>query len=228
MILFFSSAGVVWLGRTWHTFEEGHAVLTREALRRWGGQLPDGIDAQRIILGNQRMDMPHKRADGSISPVGLALALLQAQTLPKYQHAMRQPWNHPTRNLHRVPASLRARLRSAMTTTDPPQASEYFGNALHTLQDSYTRSHAQRLDPTDPYSPLCRLHYSPSKAHPLISPDDRVWADAEATQLKPEAEAAIQATLAAFELFTQHWRGDDKAITDGINAFVARYVPVMR
>ncbi len=226
MILFFSAARLVWLGHTWKTFEEGHAVLVREALARWSGDLPPGIDPDRMILGNQRMDMPRKRADGSIGPWGLALALWQAQTKRKYHHAMRQPWHHPTRGLPEVQDALNVRLLRAIRTPAPLQASEYLGAALHTLQDTYTRSHAQRADPADPCSPLCHLHYSPSKTHPLISPDDRVWLDEAETQLKPEAEAAIVATIDAFALFAAHWPQVTPQTEADVADFVARYVPI--
>lgn len=226
MILFFSAARVVFFGYTVKQLEDGHAALMRLAFARLMFDLPPGIDPDLIILGNERADMPRKRADGTISLGGVLLALLQAQTLPKYHHAMRQAWHHPIKSLPKVQLALYRRLMKAITTPNPSLAAQRLGAALHTLQDTYTLGHADREDNGDPFSPLLRVHYSPSKIHPLISAHDRIWADAENTRLTPEAAAALHATLAALELFTVHWRHSADAASQAAAEFVERYAPI--
>ncbi|HLA42390.1 MAG TPA: hypothetical protein VJZ27_03080 [Aggregatilineales bacterium] len=224
--LFFSAARVVFLGRTLHELEEGHAVLMRYALAEWGEALPPGIDFDLMILGNQRTDMPEKRADGTISLYGLAVALFRAQLLPKYHHGMRQAWNHPVKSLPRVQRALFDRLLRAITTPDPAQTSGYLGAALHTLQDTYTIGHTDRENNADPFSPMLRLHYSPSKIHPLISIHDRVWTDESKKTLTPEARAAVQATVAALDLWAKQWGNTAEEAGPAVAEFVERYTPI--
>lgn len=226
MLLFFTGARVVFAGRTLKTLEEGHAVLMQQAFLRFPREFPVGTDKDLMILGNQRADLPRYRPDGTIGLWGLMDALFRAQLLPKYHHGMRQPWNHPTRTLPKVQQALYRRLLKAITTQNPARASERFGQALHTLQDTYTIGHTERENNADVFSPMARLHYSPSKAHPFISPNDSVWADAEKKHLTPEAETAIQATLAAFDLWCGCWPASEAAARPEIAAFVQRYTPI--
>jgi hypothetical protein len=134
------------------------------------------------------------------------LALLEAQFAPKFHHGMRQSWHHPTRSLPRVQMALYQRITGAWRVyPDGGRASALLGGALHTLQDTYTVGHTQRTDNGDPHAPLIRLYYSPSQAHPFISPHDRVWADKNATQLTAPAQAALVASQALLTLFTDLW-----------------------
>lgn len=194
------------------------------AFKRFSGDLP--ADKDLIILGNKRADLPLFHPDGSIGLFGLADALFRAQVLPKYAHGMRQFWEHPTQNLHKVQHALYKRLLKAITEPNIPQASELFGQALHTLQDTYTIGHTERENNADVFSPLVRLHYSPSKAHPFISPNDTVWEDEEKQLLTPPAEAAIQATVAALELWGNCWPASIEIAKSEIAAFVQRYAPI--
>ncbi len=210
-------------GHTLKTLPEGHAVLMREAFARFSGTL---THQDAILLGNQRADLPLARSDGTISLWGIFAALFRAQLLPKYHHGMRQYWHHPTRNLPKVQLALYHRLMRAITEPDPAYAAELFGQALHTLQDTYTIGHTERENNADVFSPMVRLHTSPSKAHPFISPNDTVWTDESETTLTPPAEAAIQATVAALEL----WETLRPATVDSAQApvttFVNRYTPI--
>jgi hypothetical protein len=226
MLLFFSAARVVFLGQTLRHLEEGHAELTRRAFAEFGGELPLDIDHKLLILSNQRMDMPPKRADGTISLFGLARSLIRAQTLPKYQHGMRQAWNHPTRTLPKVQTALYDRLLATLTAQESAAVSVRLGQAFHTLQDTYTIGHVDREDQSDPFSLMLRLHYSPSRTHPLISAHDRIWADEASSQLTPEAQAAIQASLAWLEVWAGHWRSSPKEKGQAAREFVARYAPI--
>ena len=227
MLLFFSAARVVFLGQTLHHLEEGHAVLTRRAFEQCRAELPIALDHDLLILSNQRMDMPPKRADGSIGLLGLARSLLRAQTLPKYHHGMRQAWNHPTRTLPKVQSALYESLLATLNAPDSAAVSARMGRAFHTLQDTYTIGHVEREDHADPLSPMLRLHYSPSRKHPLISPKDRVWADEESTQLTPEAEAAVQASVAWLDVWAAHWSASPKEKQQAARDFVARYAPIV-
>ena len=226
MLLFFSAARVVFLGMTLRTLEEGHAVLTRRALAEFSGQLPVALDHDLLILSNQRMDMPPKRADGTIGLFGLATSLIRAQTLPKYAHAMRQAWNHPTKTLPKVQIALYDRLLATLTTRDLRGVSMRMGQAFHTLQDTYTIGHVDREDQSDPFSPMLRLNYSPSRTHPLISGHDRVWADDASTQLTPEAQAAITATAAWLRVWADHWNASEADQQRATFDFVRRYAPI--
>ena len=226
MLLFFSAARVVFLGQTLRELEEGHAVLTRRAFADFDGVLPLQIDHDLLILSNQRMDMPPKRADGTIGLFGLATSLLRAQTLPKYAHAMRQAWNHPTKTLPKVQDALYKRLLGTLTARDSTSVSIRMGQAFHTLQDTYTIGHVDRENHADPFSPMLRLHYSPSKTHPLISVHDRVWTDEASGQLTPEARAAITASVAWLGVWSAHWGGPNAEIQGVTREFVARYAPI--
>jgi hypothetical protein len=156
----------------------------------------------------------------------LATSLIRAQTLPKYSHAMRQPWNHPIRTLPKVQLALYDRLLATLTTRDLRGISMRMGQAFHTLQDTYTIGHVDRENPADPFSPMLRLNYSPSKTHPLISSHDRVWADESAGKLTPEAEAAITASVAWLAVWSAHWNAPDADQERAAFDFVRHYAPI--
>lgn len=224
MLLFFTGARVVLAGRTLKILPEGHTFLMQAAFDHFSRELL--VDKNLVILGNKRADLPLCYADGSISLFGLADALFRAQVLPKYAHGMRQFWNHPTKNLHKVQHALYQRLLKAFTQPDFALASELLGQALHTLQDTYTTGHTERENNADVFSPLVRLHYSPSKSHPFISPSDTVWLDEAKHIFTPQAEAAIQATVAALELWSRLWPASIEIARPEIAAFVQRYTSI--
>jgi hypothetical protein len=223
-MLFFTGVRILFLGYCLKELEEGHAVLMREALTGFGNPLPPGTDIHLMLLGNDRADLPLKRPDGTIGLWGMLDALFRAQVLPKYHHGMRQPWHSSERSLPRVQQALYERLLASITTSELSQAVERFGGAMHTLQDTYTLGHTQRENNADPVSPLVAVHYSPSREHPFISPNDRVWADSEKTKFTPEALAAIQATVAALELWTALW--PTQTAQQAVAQFVQKYVPI--
>lgn len=221
-MLFFTAAQIVFMGRVIKELEAGHAILTAHALD--GIALPAQFDLERMILGNQRTDLPLKRADGTISIWGLLDGLWRAQILPKWAHGMRQAWHHPVRNLPKVQATLYQRLLQAVTTPDPLQASEKMGGALHTLQDTYTLSHTLREDNTDACSPMVRLYFSPSPKHPFISGHDRVWQAADV--LTPSALAAVTASSVAIKLWIQLWPAQPDEAVAPLTEFVNQYLPI--
>jgi|GEM_PF-5646988 len=225
-MLFFTAATITFLGFRLKQLKEGHAVLMQRAFVTYQKTLSAELNQQRMILGNQRTDVPALRDNGTVSVLGITWALVLAQTVPKYRHGMRQPWHHPTNNLWRVQQALYDQLLLALTTPDPDLASEQFGSALHTLQDTYTIGHTDRINNGDPFSPIIRLNYSPSRAHPFISPNDTVWANEEQQTLTPPAQAAVQATHAAFDLWSELWCASAVTARPIIEAFVKRYVPV--
>jgi hypothetical protein len=226
MFLFFTAARIILFGYTLTELEEGHDVLMRHAFGRLTKPLPPGIDPALILLGNERADLPMKRADGTISLIGMLDALIRAQAFPKYHHGMCQFWNDPYKSIFRVQRVLYRRLLDAITTPDPLAVSERLGGALHTLQDTYTLGHTERENNADLYSPLVRVHYSPSKTHPFISPRDRVWVDEAKSQLTPEAETAIQATLAALDLWLELWGSPREQAAPFVAQFVEQYAPI--
>lgn len=205
MILFFTGAQAQFWGRDIFRLQDGHRIILEAARAQMTRPLPASLDWEGVILANHRMDVPRLHRDGTVSLWALALALIDAQTLPKYDHGMRQPWNHPTRPLWRVQQAFYDNLYPAFTLPDLDPASEKLGRALHTLQDTYTISHTRREVAHELHSPLVWLHFSPSRAHPFISPDDRVWVDATETRLKPEAATAAQASALILDLWAQHW-----------------------
>lgn len=226
-MLFFTGVRIVWWGWTLRELPEGHAALMREAFARFGGNLPAGADLDRMILGNDRADLPDKRPDGTINLWGIARALFRAQVYEKYDHGMRQPWHHPTRTLPKVQHALYTRLLAAITTPDIAEACERFGGAMHTLQDTYTLGHTARQNNADPFSPLIRLHFSPSREHPFISPRDNVWEDKTQTRFTPEAEAAITATVAALGLWAELWPSSREGAGRLTAEFVQQYAPLV-
>lgn len=225
-MLFFTGARAVLFGYTLKTLEDGHGVLMRYAMQQWGGQLPKGIDLSQIILGNLRADIPALRPDHTVGLWGLGIALLRAQTLPKYAHGMRQLWHHPTRHLDKVQQSLYKRLLVSLIDSNPTSAAEKLGGALHTLQDTYTIGHTERENNADPFSPMVRLHYSPSSQHPFISPKDRVWEDEAETTLTPEAQAAVTATVALLPLWATLWPCTESQAHLPLANFINLYLPI--
>jgi hypothetical protein len=226
MLLFFTGAQIVLAGYVLKTLEDGHGVLMQQAMQQWGGTLPTGIRLEQIILGNLRADLPALQPDHRIGMWGIGMALIRAQTLPKYAHAMRQPWHHPTRHLDQVQWAFYRQVIHSLQTSSGEDAAERLGGALHTLQDSYTVGHAEREDNSDPFSPLVRLHYSPSRSHPFISPRDRVWAEATQTHLTPEAQAAVHATATFLALWSELWPSPEAISKAPISDFINRYLPI--
>lgn len=88
------------------------------------------------------------------------------------------------------------------TTLDWETRALRFGSALHTLQDSYCLAHAARIDNADPHAPLINMYTYPSAQHPFSTKKDEVWQDRLQTAFKPEAAAAITATIAALKIFS--------------------------
>lgn len=222
-MLFFTGARLTLFHHTLKELEVGHAVIMAQAFAQFDPKLPH---QDLVILGNQRADLPLRRADGTISLWGLFHALVRAQLLPKYAHGMRQMWNHPTRPLWRVQQALYEGLVAALDEPDEQRAALRLGRALHTLQDTYTVGHTLRADTSDPHSPMLALHYSPSKAHPFISPNDSVWADERQTRLSIPAQTALRATLAALALWTDLRGRDSVTIRGAVCEFVNRYAPI--
>jgi hypothetical protein len=216
MLLWFTAARVVVFGRTLTELKPGHRILLEAAFEQLPDDLP--LDKSLVILGCQRTDLPMLRPNGTVSPIGLVDGLLRAQLLPKYHHGMRQSWHHPVKSVQKIQRSLYERLLKAVTE----DSSELLGQALHTLQDSYTIGHTERENNADVFSPMVRTHYSPSKAHPFINPHDAPL-DANGS-LKPEAQAAVTATIAAIELWCRVRHFDDPA--PHIQKFVEKYAPV--
>jgi len=225
-MLFFSGAVLCLLGHKLLEFEDGHEVLTRRAWQALD-PTPTFLTLEGLILGNLRTDLRALRPDHTIGLGGIMAALLEAQFAPKFQHGMRQSWHHPTRSLPRVQMALYQRVARAWHVhPDGGQASELLGGALHTLQDTYTLGHTQRTDNGDPHAPLLRLYYSPSRAHPFISPHDRVWADRTGTQLTAPAQAAICASQALLTLFADFWGADPAQQALALGDFINRFTPV--
>jgi hypothetical protein len=92
-----------------------------------------------------------------------------------------------------------------------------FGSALHTLQDSYCTAHARRIDNGDPHSPIIDMYTFPSWHHPISTERDSVWQDRDKTSFKPEAAAAISATVAALRIFSEQ-------STQTVSGFMEQYL----
>lgn len=177
-------------------------------------KLPADVDPNWLILGNIRTDVPHIEADRQVSwlhflpMLGLIFHPVTSLIIDRCgwdehpPHAMRcrkQPVMAAyTRMKERVDMGLRA-------GCDPTLSWEArairFGCALHTIQDSYCTAHAARIDNGDPHSPLIDMYTYPSRQHPITTSKDSVWQSKDKTAFKPEAAAAITATVAALRIF---------------------------
>lgn len=120
---------------------EGHEVLTRAAARG----LP-GVPLSALIAGVRRVD-----TGGSLlnTPRAMLSALDPAE---QKRHALRKCLCQPTRTaLEEIRQHLIALHRRMLSSAaSPSRAFEWAGEALHLIQDSYSRAHMDRAFGTGP------------------------------------------------------------------------------
>lgn len=175
-----------------------------------GGRLPPEVNPMWLTLGNVQTDL----ADITLQEDRLAnrlpalkmsrllVAGIFSSHFPHAEHAMRSRGQ----SLKAAYAELRESLEERLSEGCNPVLSWQkralrFGSGLHTLQDSYCTGHAERIDNGEATSPLIDMFTYPSRRHPLTTTRDNVWQDKQKTAFKPEAAAAILATVAALDIF---------------------------
>ncbi|MCQ3932508.1 MAG: hypothetical protein DPW16_18820 [Chloroflexi bacterium] len=205
-------------------FGEGHEHLMRQAAADFetqGGKMPPDVQLDWLILGNVRTDIPNIQTDKCVSAWEIIVMAARGASCKYGDHP-----SHAMRCRKQKVAEAYPLLRetikrgfikgcdSGLSWEDRALA---FGSALHTLQDSYCIAHAGRVDNAVPTSPIIAMYSYPSKQHPITTQRDNVWQDAGQTAFKPEAAAAITATVAALHIFASQ-------SVDEIDAFLERYV----
>lgn len=170
-----------------------------------GQSLPSQVDPVWLTLGNVRTDMPIINVDKRVSWLAITkLVWAGMRCTPDHHpaHSMRCR-QQTVANAYQL---LRERLHqhflwgcdAALSWQERALA---FGSGLHTLQDSYCIAHCSRIDNGDPQSPIVDMHTYPSRQHPITTKRDSVWADADETAFRPDAAAAIAATVVALQIF---------------------------
>ncbi|MCB9437984.1 MAG: hypothetical protein H6673_13490 [Anaerolineales bacterium] len=198
---------------------EGHEALMRQAFE--SSALPTEVDPAWLILGNVRTDFPTVQADHRQSIWHLLKLVSDGFSCKRGNHPI-----HAMRCRGQVVADAYSQMRQRVldmmykgcdAKLDWETRALSFGSALHTLQDSYCTAHAARIDNSDPHSPIINMHTYPSQQHPLSTQKDVVWQDPQQTAFKPDAAAAITATIAALKIFNAQK-------TDQIEPFLAHYL----
>ncbi len=186
-----------------------------------GQALPDGVDPAWLTLGNVRTDVPTIGSDLKV-PLRRMLALLWngIRCGDHPAHAMRCR----RQSVAEAYAITRALVYNNFQAGCNPDLSWEeralrFGSALHTLQDSYCTGHASRIDNGDPHSPIIGMHTYPSRRHPFTTRRDNPWLDRGKTTFKPEAAAAITATVAALRIFINQTPDDIERFVDSYLSF---------
>ncbi len=186
-----------------------------------GPLLPSDIDIDWLILGNIRTDVRTIGPDRKVPwwyLLELIPELINCKRARHPAHAMRchgQPVAVAYAEMREIiDIGFRAGCDPVLSWEDRALR---FGSALHTLQDSYCTAHAARIDNSDPHSPLIDMFTYPSSQHPLTTKRDKVWQDTEQTAFKPEAAAAITATVAALHIFATQQ-------PDSIEPFLQQYL----
>lgn len=205
-------------------FGEGHEHLMRQAVADFetqGGKLPPDVQLDWLILGNVRTDIPNIQTDKRVSAWEIIVMAVRGASC-KYgdhpSHAMRCRKQKVAEAYPLLRETIkRGFIKGCDSSLSWEDRALAFGSALHTLQDSYCIAHAGRVDNAVPTSPIIAMYTYPSKQHPITTQRDNVWQDEGQTAFKPEAAAAITATVAAFHIFASQ-------SVDEIGTFLDRYV----
>lgn len=190
------------------TLERGHEILMERAiaeLEQDGIPLPIEVEPSWLTLGNVRTDLPTMTSTGQVELMPVLKLLWDGFNCSKHdhpRHAMRcknQTVPNAYAHMCRI---VRDRFTEGCDAQKSWQARALsFGSGLHTLQDSYCIAHTMRIDNGDPHAALIDMHTWPSKEHPFTTKKDAVWQDTEQTALRPDAAAAVVATVAALRIF---------------------------
>lgn len=203
---------------------EGHEALMRRSLdiiTQNGQHLPADVNPVWLTLGNVRTDMPTIDVDKRVSWLDVSKLVLAGMHCPPDHHPA-----HSMRCRHQTVADAYQLMRKRLVhyfsmgcdaTLSWQDRALAFGSGLHTLQDSYCIAHCARIDNGDPHAAIVDMHTYPSRQHPITTKRDSVWADADETAFRPDAAAAISATVAALKIFVAQ-------NTAHIEPFLAKYV----
>lgn len=187
-----------------------------------GNHLPSEVEAIWLTFGNTCTDLPDLEPDRKLPLFRLVQFIWQGFGCEKARHpvhAMRcrsQPVSDAYQSMKTV---IRKGLQAGCDKSlSWKERALRFGSALHTLQDSYCTAHARRIDNGDPHSPIIDMYTFPSWQHPISTYRDSVWQNREQSSFKPEAAAAITATVAALRIFSEQ---SSQKVTD----FIDQYLP---
>lgn len=203
---------------------EGHEALMRRALAQLadeGVRLPPDVQPIWLTLGNVQTDLPSIDETQRVPIWHVARLVLEGMVCTPDHHP-RHAMRCRRQSVGDAYGLMRERLiwqfeRGCDATLSWHERSLAFGGGLHTLQDSYCIAHAARIDNGEPTSPMVDMYTYPSRQHPFTTKRDSVWQDADQTAFRPDAAAAITATVAALKIFV---RQD----TTQIEPFLTRYV----
>lgn len=207
---------------------EGHEVLTRAAARG----LP-GIPVSALIAGVRRVD-----TGGSLlnTPRAMLSALDPAE---QKRHALRKCLCQPTRTaLEEIRQHLMALHRRVLSSAaSPSRAFEWAGEALHLIQDSYSRAHMDRAFGTGPGGthPIRYIRFfgfvsrfpPRTTEGPLehnFPTDKRDQIKAAGGGMTPEGRVAIAASHEFLRLIMAHLRAPaDPAVAPQLHGFLNRH-----
>lgn len=187
---------------------EGHEILMQRALDLLAQQrvsLPEAVDPMWLTLGNVRTDVPELDVDAN-APLWSILRLIAegffCSKANHPRHAMRCKYQTVTDAYQQMMRIVRKRFTAGCDDTETWEARALsFGSGLHTLQDSYCIAHSARIDNGDPHAAIIDMYTWPSRQHPFTTKKDSPWQDAAKTALRPDAAAAVTATVAALKIF---------------------------
>jgi hypothetical protein len=223
--IFYTGANITLFGKVILRFDAGHEYIMQQAVTDFetqGGQLPSEVNPEWLTLGNVRTDIAKIEADRLVPAWDILLMAARGATCKYGNHA-----SHAMRCRRQKVADAYAEMREIIRQgfakgCDSRLSWEAralaFGSALHTFQDSYCTAHAGRMgDNTVPTAPIIDMYTYPSKHHPIKTQRDNVWQDKERTAFKPEAAAAIAATVAALQIFANQ-------SVEAIEPFLQKYL----
>lgn len=205
--------------------QEGHEILTRRALASFS--LP-AAEQNAIVSGVIR---PDRGGNSYWNFPGAALGSFRAAN--QASHSLRATSSTTT------PAALSAiRNRFAqlygrvLSAPARIQALEWLGEAIHLLQDSFSNAHVERAGPAGPIR-LIRAFYvqvgwppvSRAPGEHNVPSDDRDNIYSSGTSLRPEAAAAINATIALIAMALRHLAAPSAPnVNPELRAFMDRYL----
>jgi hypothetical protein len=226
--IFNTATDITLFGRVIHRLAPGHEVLMQQALQdlaNSGFVLPEPAQLEWLVLGNIRTDIATLDIGRARVPWWrIALMIWTGAGCSARAnhpaHAMRCRRQSVASAYQEMRTILEVGLRAGCDPASSWQTRALrFGSALHTLQDSYSTAHACRINNGDPHSPIIDMHTYPSRQHPISTKKDEVWPDATRTALKPEAAAAVTATVAALRMFVTQSLGDLERFLQNYVAF---------
>jgi hypothetical protein len=206
---------------------EGHEVLTRAAASGLSG-IPMGPLLFGVVLPDRGPTYWHfpKEALHSTDPVNQPTHALRATATTSVRNAVRAVRRHIAR-----------RYRAAMSSPGSAAGWQAVGEALHTIQDSFSTAHADRSGPAAPGGSN-RIRYVRHFDVNLIPPrrtraprehnfpaDSRDQVHAAGGGLRPESRAAVIASREFLVMMQRHFAAGRRNPPE-VLAFLNRHVSI--